>query len=123
MARYALIVDDDTPSRKIYGGMLARLGFNVTEAVDGEHAISLLESSQPEVILLDLLLPKVNGLQVLDYIYSRAHLETTHVIIITAHTTYKHTLQLRDGDRYYTKPVAPGEIREYLVEILQVSPS
>lgn len=123
MARYALVVDDDTPSRKIYGGMLSKLGFDVSEAVDGEDAIMLLEASQPEVILLDLLLPKVNGLQVLEYIYSRAHLQSTHVIIITAHTTYKHTLHLREGDRYYTKPVPTSEIREYLIEILQVSPS
>jgi len=122
MARYALVVDDDTPSRKIYGGMLTKLGFDVAEAVDGEHAIALLENSRPEVILLDLLLPKINGLQVLDYIYSTPHLNATHVIIITAHTSYKHTLQLREGDRYYIKPIPASEIREYLIEILEVSP-
>lgn len=123
MVRYALVVDDDTPSRKIYGGMLSKLGFEVAEAVDGEHAITLLENSRPEVILLDLLLPKINGLQVLEYIYAAPHLSHTHVVIITAHTSYKHTLQLRDGDRYYTKPVPASEIREYLIEILEVSPS
>jgi DNA-binding response OmpR family regulator len=123
MTRLGIIIDDDGPSRQIYGGILSRLGFALEEAVDGEDAIALLETRQPDIIILDLLLPRVNGLQVLDYIYSAPHLTGTRVIIITAHTSYKHTTSLRAGDSYFIKPVPASEIRAHVIRMLEENPS
>ena len=123
MSYFAIVVDDDLPSREIYGGMLKSLGFDIEIAVDGQQAIDLLSRSQPDLILLDLLLPRVNGVQVLEYIYATPHLDTTCVIIITAHTNYRDSLPLREGDFYFTKPITPSEIREVVLRALQESPS
>jgi CheY-like chemotaxis protein len=123
MSYFALVVDDDLPSREIYGGMLANLGFDVEIAVDGQQAIDLLSRSQPDLVLLDLLLPRVNGVRVLEYIYATPHLNATRVIIITAHTNYRDSLPLREGDFYFTKPVTPSEIREVILHALQDDPS
>lgn len=122
MERLALIIDDDVPSRIIYVNMLRALRFDTLEAGDGLQAIDMLQSQQPSVIFLDLLLPKKNGLELLNYIYSAPHLLQAHVIIITAHNNFKHDLQLRAGDHFFLKPVALAEIRETIQMMLQNEP-
>lgn len=121
MKRLGLIIDDDMPSRKIYGGMLARLGLEVEEIADGDDAKALLPLRQPEIIILDLLLPHVNGLELLEYIYSAPHMANTRVIIISAHTVYRQEVDLRPGDAYFIKPIPPAEVREYLVRLFAES--
>ena len=123
MERLALIIDDDGPSRLIYVNMLRALGFQTLEAADGIQAFDLLQSQQPKVIFLDLLLPKKNGLELLDYIYAAQHLTQSHVIIITAHNNYKNSLKLRSGDYYFLKPIALTDIREAIQEMIQNQPS
>jgi CheY-like chemotaxis protein len=122
MERLALIIDDDVPSRLIYVNMLRALRFQTLEAGDGLQAIDILQSQQPSVIFLDLLLPKKNGLELLDYIYSAPHLVQAHVIIITAHINFKHDLNLRPGDQYFLKPIALAEIRETIQLMMQNEP-
>ncbi len=60
----ALVVDDDQAVRKLVGSILAGGGYAVSHACDGEEALALAAQSQPDLILLDLTLPHVSGLEV-----------------------------------------------------------
>ena len=61
-----LIVDDEEILRRIYSDRLTFEGFDVDSAVDGEDALNKIKASSPSLILLDILMPKINGLQVLE---------------------------------------------------------
>jgi CheY-like chemotaxis protein len=123
MARLGLVVDDDNPSRKIYGTMLANMGFELLEAMDGVQAVEILQQCAPDVILLDLLLPRMSGVEVLDFIYNTEHLVNTRVIIISAHGAYQHELVLKPGDLFLLKPISVREVREVVQQYLQANPS
>ena len=59
-----LIVDDEPNIREVVGLYLRRDGHDVVSAADGEEALGLFRSSQPDLVVLDLMLPKMNGLEV-----------------------------------------------------------
>jgi CheY-like chemotaxis protein len=59
-----LIVDDDPVFRTVLRGTLAAAGFDVIEAVDGEEALGQFREQQPDLILLDVMMPKIDGFEV-----------------------------------------------------------
>jgi two-component system response regulator YesN len=118
MGRLGLVIDDDIPSRKIYASLLKSMGFEAEEAGDGVQAMTLLREQQPQIVFLDLRLPRIDGIELLSYIYSSPHLNDTRVVIITAHRDYEEEVTLRNGDLYLVKPIAPSEIREVVSQTL-----
>lgn len=78
----ALIVDDDAPIRLLLAATLKRYGITSDEAADGQSAISRLREKEYDVVLLDLMMPKVNGLEVLAHI-DKTGIDT-QVIILSA---------------------------------------
>lgn len=118
MSRLGLVIDDDIPSRKIYSTLLKSMGFEAAEAGDGLQAMAMLREKQPQIVFLDLRLPKIDGIELLSYIYSSPHLSDTRVVIITAHPGHENELALRSGDLYLVKPITPSEIREMVSQTL-----
>jgi len=78
-----LLVDDDAPFRGVLQGELVRMGFDVTPAASGEEAIRKVAELEPEIVLLDLRLPGIGGLDVLKDIHE-TH-PATDVIMLTGH--------------------------------------
>jgi len=111
MTHQVLLVEDDSPTRSVYHEILVRMKFDVIEAADGVKALEILDRITPNVIILDMLLPRKSGRDVLDYIYAAPHLATTRVIIFTAHE-YLPPLLLRQGDEFLLKPLHPQKLRE-----------
>lgn len=111
MAHQVLLVDDDPPTRLVYHEILTRMNLDVSEAIDGVKAVEKLSQSTPDVIILDLLLPRKSGLEVLDYVYNAPHLQDTRVIIFSAHQGLT-PLKLRNGDEFLLKPLNPQLLRE-----------
>jgi two-component system chemotaxis response regulator CheY len=105
-----LIVDDDAFVRTHLRDSLAGTGFNLSEAADGEEACRLAASQRPEVILLDLLMPKQSGLEALERIRSAS--PDSQVIVITGLDNEGLIQQvLSAGARdFVTKPFHPLEI-------------
>jgi CheY-like chemotaxis protein len=82
------LVEDDPVVVKVYGAKFEREGFLVKVAQDGLVALKMLVAVKPDVVVLDLMMPKLNGVDVLKYIRSTPALKETPVIILSnAHMT------------------------------------
>ncbi|MGO8836434.1 MAG: response regulator [Limisphaerales bacterium] len=81
-------VEDDMVVVKVYGAKFEREGFRVEVAEDGLVALKTLAKVKPDIVVLDLMMPKLNGVDVLKYIRSTPELKKTPVIILSnAHMT------------------------------------
>ena len=78
-----LIIDDNQVITSIYRGKLAAEGLHTEIATDGEQGLAMLERCRPDVVLLDLMLPKINGMDVLKQIRSRAEHKALPVIVFS----------------------------------------
>ena len=81
---YALLVDDDEVVRRGVRQALEPIGWRVTEAGDGQEAVALLATERPDVIILDLMMPKMDGFEFLDALRGRPDCQEIPVVIITA---------------------------------------
>ena len=79
-----LIIEDDASFRRVYQDMLNTAGYTVVVADDGEKGWGMAKSEKPDMILLDLVLPKMHGLEVLKNIRSDAATKEIPVLIMTA---------------------------------------
>jgi CheY-like chemotaxis protein len=78
-----LIVEDDPIIRRLNQYLFSKAGFQVELAADGEEAIRMLDASRPDIALVDLMLPKVHGIEVIRQIRARPHLGNVPVIVFT----------------------------------------
>jgi CheY-like chemotaxis protein len=78
-----LLVDDDPVFRELYQKKLREAGFLIDIAPDGLVAMKLLHANPPDVLLLDVMMPKFSGLEVLKYIRSTPALENVRVIVLS----------------------------------------
>jgi DNA-binding NtrC family response regulator len=106
-----LLVDDDAAFRNVMAGELRRLGHEVVTAGSGEEAAARVEQWEPEVVLLDLRLPGMDGLETLKAI--RARSASIEVIMLTGHGSIDSAIEsIRDGAfDYVTKPCPLDEIQ------------
>jgi CheY-like chemotaxis protein len=82
------LIEDDAVVVKVYGAKFEREGFRVEVATDGLAALKTLLAVRPDIVILDLMMPKLNGVDVLKYIRSTPELKPTPVIILSnAHMT------------------------------------
>ena len=79
-----LIVEDDAGTRQITSAVLQSEGWEVMEAGNGAEALVALEHRRPQLILLDLIMPEMNGFEFIDIIYKRAPWRTIQIIVVTA---------------------------------------
>lgn len=83
MKKKILVIEDEKTLRFLLNQTLAEEGFEVEEAIDGEEGIQKLKESKPDLILLDLLLPGIDGFEVLSRIKRDSDLESIPVIILS----------------------------------------
>jgi class 3 adenylate cyclase len=101
-----LVVDDNAFNREVLVRRLERQGHTVVEAIHGRHALELLEREHFDVILLDILMPEVNGLEVLQRLKADARLRHLPVIMISALSDIDrvaHCIQM-GADDYLPRP-------------------
>lgn len=79
-----LIVDDDAPIRSLLRQVFKRIGMEAREARDGVEALSEVEENVPRLIMLDLMMPRMNGWEVLENLQQRGLLERVPVVVLTA---------------------------------------
>ena len=118
MPYLALVVEDEAVLRDIYKVILMNFGFEVLEAADGEEALTLLQNNRPDLIFLDMLLPKVNGVAILHEVHTAPHLRHTRIVIISAHNRFTRSEYLKPDDMFLLKPVRPDDIRQAVNQFL-----
>jgi two-component system cell cycle response regulator DivK len=80
-----LIVDDNQDSRELVVKVLKNKGYQMIEAIDGEDALEKAIAEKPDLILMDISIPKINGYEVTKRLKSQADFKDTPVIALTAH--------------------------------------
>ena len=121
--RRVLVVDDDRGLRHALSTMLEGAGHRVLQASDGPEALARMSGEPPDLMLLDLGLPGMDGLEVLAKVRRLA--SPPRVVVVTADDAPDTLLKAIRGqvDRYVTKPVAPGAIVEVIEEVLASPPA
>lgn len=108
-----LLVDDDLTLREMYGERLKAEGFEIIQATNGAEAIQKAKEIKPAVVLLDIMMPKVNGFDVLKMIRSDAEIKDTPVIVLTALIQDVDRVQgkkLGANDYIVKSETMPGEV-------------
>jgi two-component system cell cycle response regulator DivK len=115
-----LIVEDEPKNLKLMRDLLQRFAFETVEATDGEQGVALAKSASPDLILMDIMMPKMDGLEASRLI--KADISTRHIPII-ALTSFamkgdrERTIEA-GCDGYIPKPVDIGEVLKSIKQLL-----
>ena len=120
MSRKILVVEDQEDNRRILRDLLTAGDYEVIEAVDGLEGIAKAESHRPDLILMDIQLPGVDGYEATRRIKSNPELQDIPIIVVTSYALSGDDVKAFGAgcDAYVTKPFSPREllakVREYV---------
>jgi len=100
-----LIADDNEDTRQMLSTMLALKGYQVLEAADGEEAVRVTSREEPGLVLLDLQLPRLDGLNVIRCLRNELHLTDVPLVVITGYDKHFDTAIAAGCDDYLVKPI------------------
>src|SRR5512147_2968384 len=112
MAEKILIVDDDIDSLKLIGMMLQRQGYEIVAASNGQQALGRAHADQPDLIILDVMMPDMDGYEVCRRLRHDPATQTIPIIMFTAKTLVDDKVAGFEAgaDDYLTKPTHPAEL-------------
>lgn len=121
MAEKILIVDDEVDSLKLIGLMLKRHGYEVSVAETGTKALEKAQSGNPDLIILDVMMPDMDGLEVCRRLKASEDTANTPIIMFTAKVLIDDKVQGFEAgaDDYLTKPTHPAELVNRVRSVLQ----
>ena len=110
VAANILVVDDEPAIRRLLRTSLSSQGFQVLEAADGKHALAEIERSQPDLVILDLGLPDISGLDLIRTV--RAGGSAIPILVLSSRADETGKVEALDlgADDYVTKPFGTGEL-------------
>lgn len=116
-----LIVDDSSSARRSLSQVAKDAGYDVRTAIDGVEAITLIEERLPDLVLTDLEMPKMNGLELAAHLRARDNTRNLPIVMVTSRSTEKHKAQaMATGvDRYITKPFTNDDLIYEMHRLLQ----
>ena len=115
-----LIIDDSAIARRAAAEPLAERGYQIIEAKDGFDALAKLEKEVPDIIILDLIMPGIDGYKVVDLLKSNKRFKNLPIIMVTSKDSLMDKMKgkMSPTDAYITKPFKEGELLKKVVEIL-----
>ncbi len=115
-----LVADDDPNVRFLITELLARGHYEVSQAVDGDQALAAVRNARPDLVVLDVMMPGIDGFEVCRRIKGDPSLSATKVIMVTAKTQGKDiaTGLSAGADRYLTKPFKITELSALIHELV-----
>ena len=120
LRRNILVVDDEAMVREVVCAYLSREGFSTTEAIDGEEALERVAEREPDLIVLDVMLPKLDGYSVLTEL--RKHTDVPVILLTARAEEVDRVLGLELGaDDYVVKPFSPRELSARVRSVLRRS--
>lgn len=117
MKRIALTIDDSRTIREMVSFTLKGIGFEVLEAEDGIKAIELLSSAKPDIIITDLNMPNMNGLELIKHIRFNLGIKNIPILMLTTEYTDEKKIAGREAGAtgWIVKPFDP----EKLIQVVQ----
>ena len=122
MRQRVLIVEDHEDNRAILRDLLTNAGYDLIEATNGEEGVALAESTRPDLIIMDVQLPVIDGYEATRRIKSNAELKVIPVIAVTSYALSGEEARAKavGCDAYVAKPFSPrhilAKIRKYLAD-------
>ena len=112
-----LVVDDDTNQRMLYQQELTDEGYDVVLAASGPEALKSLEEHKPDLVILDISMPGMDGIEALGKILAKD--KTMPVILNTAYSTYKDNFMTWSADAYVVKSGDLSELKDKIREVIK----
>jgi DNA-binding response OmpR family regulator len=114
VAKKVLIADDNRQIRMLVSAALRSCDCEIIESEDGEQAVDIAVAEKPDLVLLDVMMPKLDGFEVLHFIRRRPELEGTKVVMLTTATATadRERGEEEGADDYMVKPFEASELRD-----------
>jgi chemotaxis protein histidine kinase CheA len=116
----ALVVDDSLSARRALAQVIQDAGFDVRTAKDGLEAVGIIEKKKPDIMLVDMEMPRMNGMELTSHVRGFDNTKDIPVIMVTSRSTDKHRKQAEEAgvDIYVTKPFSEDDLLDHVHELL-----
>lgn len=118
-----LVVDDEEEIRTVLRLTLTRAGYDVREAEDGESALESIQDDLPGLILLDVLMPGMDGFEVCRRVRADSEIASIPILMLSAKTDSRSRQEglLAGATKYLTKPQAPAQLIQHVTDALNIA--
>ncbi len=118
-----MVVDDSPTLRAMIAEVLSRYGLTVVEACDGVDAKEKIQASCPDLVIMDVVMPRMNGYELCRWVKGEPKSENVPVIMCTTKSEDfdRHWAMRQKADAYITKPFQPTELMAKVKELLKQS--
>lgn len=127
MSQRILVVDDDEMIRTMVAHLLRRAGYEVVLGSDGPTALTLFETDSPQLVILDISMPEMSGIEVarqMRAIQQRRGFAHVPIVLLTAYARSFAAWRGgdADADSYLTKPISPEKLVQHVQQFLRPNP-
>jgi CheY-like chemotaxis protein len=113
-----LIVDDKADLLDLFSAALRRLRYHILTAEDAQTALDILDQQTPVLIMLDLAMPAISGLEVLQHVRADPRFDSTKIMIVTAIPSRMDRQATSMVDRIIAKPVTPSALEQAVIDLI-----
>ncbi len=124
MSERILVIEDHEDNRRIMNDTLSTAGFEVIEAVTGDAGVAMAESERPDLIVMDIQLPGIDGYEATRLIKAKPALRHIPIIVVTSYALSGDDVKAKEAgcDAYLAKPFKPRELLAKVCEFLPEAP-
>lgn len=121
MTKTILIVEDNELNMKLFNDLLEAHGYNTLQTRDGRDVMSLTRKHMPDLILMDIQLPEISGLEIAKMLKADDDLSAIPVVAVTAFAMKGDELKIRNGgcDGYIAKPISVNNFLQTVAKFLE----
>ena len=114
MAKTVLIVEDSELNMRLFNDLLEAFGYRTVKTRDGRQALPLAREHKPDLIVMDIQLPEISGLEITDRLKKDPALKAIPVVAVTAFAMKGDEERIREGgcEAYLSKPISVGKFIE-----------
>ena len=125
MSKTILIVEDNELNMKLFNDLLQAHGYNTLQAKDGRVVVELTRKNRPDLILMDIQLPEISGLEITKMLKADDDLRSIPVIAVTAFAMKGDEQKIRNGgcDGYIAKPISVASFLQTVSRFLEPPPA
>ncbi len=125
MSKTVLIVEDNELNMKLFNDLLQAHGYNTLQTRDGREVLSMTRKHRPDLILMDIQLPEISGLEIAKMLKADDDLNAIPVVAVTAFAMKGDEQKIRNGgcDGYIAKPISVNNFLQTVSKFLEARPA